>query len=313
MGYFQQGTTVYQQNASGGYIPVASAPAGTYPNLPAAGYSAAPIAPTTTTTNNDQPNLSFSSGAMAQESYSDPRQSDQYKSKFSEILSGLEGDVDKYIGELTNIAQGDYDFTAKWIESNYKEALGTNDTARAEFFKSVANETEKKVGRIAYDYQTGTYRAEQDKTTALTRLKEDERVLTDKLTTQRMLDRETQNTGLNKRGLMEDGTRDTVGGLAQQNIGQLESDYAKDFEALARSVMEGEQDINTGFGRTIEDLTTTARRGGEDSQQQRDYGIEQAGNTLSSAKKNLDIQKYQLKTTLPSLAEPRTLRSLGWS
>ena len=42
MAYYQQGTNVYQENPTGGYYPIASAPAGTYQALPQYGYSAAP-------------------------------------------------------------------------------------------------------------------------------------------------------------------------------------------------------------------------------------------------------------------------------
>jgi len=311
MAYYQKGTTVYQQNASGGYYPIASAPAGTYPNLPSTGYSAAPK-PTTPAPVNTQSTPSSSSGST-QSSYVDPKTTEEYKRKFGEILGALEGDVNKYISELQNVAQGNYDFTAKWIEANYKEALGTDDAERANFFRTVANDLEKKIGRIAYDNQTGTYQLTKNRDLALSRLQQDNAVLTRDLTTQRMLDREQQSTALNQRGLMDSGTRQNVQGIAAKDIGQLEQDYERKFESLGRTLGRGTEDIGNTYTLGMENLTTANRRASEDQVQNQLYSTEQAQRTLEQSKKQLEAEKYGMKSTLPGIADAKALRELGYA
>jgi len=311
MALYQQGTTVYSGSPATGYSPVASAPAGKYPALPRTGYSAASAKTSSGTSGGSFSGTSGGTTTTVAEVFN-PRSTGQYSSKYKEILGALEGDVNKYIGELQNIAQGDYDFTAKWIEANYKEALGTDDTERANFFKSVANNLEKQVGRIAFDYKTGTYRVEQTKNLALSRLKEDEQTLTRDLTTQRMLEREQQNTNLNARGLMDSGTRENVQGLAQRDIGQLEQDYERQFEALGRSIGRQTEDVNKSALLAQEDLTTTARRGGLDAQQAQQYQTEESQRALAAEKARLEKEKYFAMQSLPNIADAKTLRELGY-
>jgi hypothetical protein len=234
-----------------------------------------------------------------------------YEARKTDILRGLEDDVNKYIGELQGIAQGNYDFAAKWIEANYKEALGTDDTKRANFFKTVANDLEKQIGRIAFDYETGSYRLTQNKNLALSRLKEDEQVLTRDLTTKRMLEREQQNTSLNQRGLMDSGSRETVQGLAQRDIGLKEQDFTNQFEALARSIGRDEQDINKTYTIGQEDLATSQRRLGEDQQNLYAYKTEEEKRTLANRLRELEIQKTKEKMGLDTIAESMAYDSLS--
>lgn len=234
-----------------------------------------------------------------------------YNQTYEDILRGLEGDINNYIKELTSIAQGNYDFAAKWIEANYKEALGTDDAKRAEFFKTVANDLEKQIGRIAFDQQTGSYRLTKTRDLALQRLKEDEQVLTRNLTTQRMLDREQQNTSLNARGLMDSGTRENVQGLATRDIGRLEQDYANQFEALARAVGRQGEDINKAYTLGQEDLTTNTRRLAENAQQTKDYSLEQQILALENEKKRLEAEKSGLLREAKPLAIAQVNRTYG--
>jgi len=234
-----------------------------------------------------------------------------YNKKYDEVLNSLEGNVNDYIGALQNIAQGDYDFTAKWIEANYKEALGNDDTKRADFFKSVANDLEKNVGRIAYDYQTGSYRLTQNRDLALNRLKEDNAVLTRDLGIKKQLAQEQQNTSLNQRGLMDSGNRQNVQGIAQRDIGQMTQDYQNQFDALSRSLDRGTQDINQNYTFGQEDLTTQARRAGEDAQQAQTYQSEQATRALESEQQRLEAQKKSLLLEIPGLASAQTNREYG--
>lgn len=71
-------------------------------------------------------------------------------------------EVNKYVDEIIAQAQGNYDFAAKLIESEYTRAAGTDNVAQKQFLQSVANELEAKIGRVAYDYQTNTYRTQAD-------------------------------------------------------------------------------------------------------------------------------------------------------
>jgi hypothetical protein len=225
---------------------------------------------------------------------------------YTDILKKLEGNTNEYIGKLTEVAQGNYDFTAKWIEANYKEALGNDDTKRADFFKSVANDLEKQIGRIAYDYQTGSYRLTQNRDLALQRLQEDNKILTQDLSTKKMLAQEQQNTSLNQRGLMDSGTRGTVQGIANRDIGQMEQDYERQFQALSRSLGRGTEDISRTYSTGLEDLTTQQRRLGENAQMTQQQQLEQAQIDLANEKKRLEAEKLGLlsqnTTTAQSLA-----------
>jgi hypothetical protein len=205
----------------------------------------------------------------------------------------LEKEINASIGEILKQNQGDYDFAAKWIEKNYIEATGSNDTMRAEIIKKVANNLEKEVGRIGYDYETGKYRIEQNKSIALERLKLDEQQLTKQHFENLKQDQSRQNTSLNARGLMEGGNRQTVGGLAGENISTLENTYADKLSALRRSITEGEQDINLSASRNIEDLGTTARRGYEDQGNSRDYNTESAKRQLDASQLAAENKKKE--------------------
>jgi len=213
---------------------------------------------------------------------------------YEETLRKLEGNTNDYINALLRVSQGNYDFTAKWVEANYKEALGTDDTKRAEFLKTVANDLEKQVGRIAFDYQTGTYRLTQNRDLALSRLKEDEQTLTRDLTTKKMLADEQQNTSLNQRGLMDTGTRENVQGLAQRDIGLQEQDYTRQFEALGRSVGRSSEDINKTFTTGMEDLTTGSRRLGDTATMTQQQQLTQANLDLENEKKRLEAERNNL-------------------
>jgi len=234
-----------------------------------------------------------------------------YNATYDQVLKQLEGNVNEYIGALQKVAQSDYDFAAKWIEANYKEALGSDDTSRANFFKTVANDLEAKVGRIAFDQETGSYRLTQNRDLALSRLKEDQQVLTRDLTTKKMLDQEQQDTSLNKRGLMDTGTRQNVQGLATTDIGRLEQDYTNQFDALARSVGRSTEDINKTYTLGQEDLNTASRRAGLDAQQAQTYQTEQNQVALDKQKQQLEAQKKGLLLEVPGLASAQTMRQYG--
>lgn len=193
---------------------------------------------------------------------------------FNQYNSMISGEVNKYVDELIGQARGDYDFAAKYIEAQYKQALGSDDTKAQEFLKTVANSLEEKVGRIVFDYQTNTYRHEQDvkvatdrtvqgKDLALKRLAEDEQVLKEQATQQANVDREQQGATLNERGILS-STRENATGLAGKEVASLETDIQGRMSALERAGMRGKEDIIIGANQSLEDIGLADQRGKED-------------------------------------------------
>ena len=176
----------------------------------------------------------------------------------------ISGEVNKWADELISQAQGDFDQVAKWIESQYKVARGQDKAEAADFLKSVANSVEEKVGRIAYDYQTGTYRAKQDtdiattrtiqgRDQALARLDEDEKVWKSTFERQTGIERDQQNAGLNQRGIIS-APRDQATGLAGKEIGLKEADISDRLSGYQRELGRTRQDIGTAAGNQLQDI-----------------------------------------------------------
>lgn len=225
------------------------------------------------------------------------------------------GEVNTYIDQLIKQAKGDYDFAAKWIENNYKLALGTDDTAKAQFLKQVANSLEEKVGRIAFDYQTGTYRVNQDadsmisrtqrdQSTALQRLNEDDAAYRQTYDRQLQQGREAQNASLNERGILTT-PRDQATGLAGKEVRNFEADQTDQLSAYERTLARNRQDINTSGvdyladtnlqrNRSLEDLTTESRRAGIDAASGRQYSVDSAQRILDQKKLAAEQQRRSL-------------------
>lgn len=216
------------------------------------------------------------------------------------LLSQMGGSVDKYVQDLIDFANEDYNFAAKWIEDQYKKAAGTDDQARKDFLKTVANSLEEKIGRIAYDYKTDSYRLQGKTDLALKRLDEDQKILTDQTVKQNVVDRGVQNSGLNARGIIS-GTRENATGLAGKEVGTLESNIADRMSALSRAADRNKTDILTANTQGQEDLTTSARRGLADSSTQYNYGLESAQRTRDKAILNAESQKKSLKDYLAAM------------
>lgn len=212
-------------------------------------------------------------------------------SVYQQNFDKISGEVNKYVDELVKQAQGDFDFAAKWIENAYKVARGSDQGAQAEFLKKVANTLEEKVGRIAFDYQTQTYRVNQDadiatsrtiqgRDMALRRLSEDEQTFRKQFAQQTEVEREQQDGSLNARGIYS-APRSEQGGLAGREIGRLETDISNRLSAYERQLGRGKEDIGIGSeqkladiglfkNRGLDDLTTTSRRGAIDADMERD-------------------------------------------
>ena len=238
-------------------------------------------------------------------------------STFNNLYNSSSTLVNQYVDKLIGQAQGDYDYAAKWIEANYKQALGTDDKQTQEFLKTVANTMEEKVGRIVFDYQTGSYRHEQDvslvkdrtvqgRDLALKRLAEDEQVLKEQTVQQAEIDREQQGATLNARGILS-STRENATGLAGKEVGMLEGDIQDRMSALERAGGRSKDDINLTANQSLEDigiadqrgredLTTTTRRAGQDAKLGKEQGIEEAKRRLERLKQQYEAERTsQLK------------------
>ena len=229
-------------------------------------------------------------------------------STYQGYFDQISGDVNKYADELIDIAQGDYDFVAKWIENAYKLALGTDDVKRAEFMKKVANATEERQGRIIFDYDQGMYRLEEDTSRALGRLAEDEKFLTEKLGAETALEREQQAGDLNRMGLVT-GPREEEVGLGGKRVRELEENIGRRELSLARSVGRGREDITRASERGIEDITTQARRGAIDEETSTAYAREKAKRDLDRQKKLAEIQRYGGLQSASGIAKEQSLWS----
>lgn len=216
------------------------------------------------------------------------------------LLSQMGGSIDKYVNDLMDFAKDDYNFAAKWIEDQYTKAMGTDDPARKDFLKTVANSLEEKIGRVAYDFKTDSYRLQGKTDLALKRLNEDEAVMLEQNNTQTQLEREGQNSALNARGIIS-GTRENATGLAGKEVGNLEGNITKRMDALSRAVGRNKEDILTASTQGMEDLTTNARRTGIDTTTQKDYSLANAGRVKDKAILNAEQQKKSLKDYLASL------------
>lgn len=191
------------------------------------------------------------------------------------LLSQMGPSIDKYVQDLIDFANEDYNFAAKWIEDQFVEAMGSDDQARKDFLKEVANSLEARIGTVAYDYETDTYRLNQDTSTALRRLEEDERIARQNLDTTAQLERETQGASLNARGLIN-APRAEQQGLGGKFIGQLESDIQRRKDSISRVVGREREDTLLGQERGLADITTNARRLAAGEIDQRDYGLERS-------------------------------------
>lgn len=240
----------------------------------------------------------------------------QNYNNFSNAVANQNSGTDAYIQDLINTTNGNYNQAAKYIEAEYKKALGTDDSARAAFIKQVANDLEAKVGTIAYDYQTNTYRKQQDiatdtarttqaRDTALQRLGEDEKYYLEQNATQNAQDRQSTAEGLNSRGLSS-ATYGAAKGLQGKVIGQTETNINGRLDALKRSISNQKEDITTNADqrladitlngqRSMEDYATSARRGASGAQSSYDQSLEQAKTLRDRANQQSEILKKSLQ------------------
>lgn len=255
---------------------------------------------------------------------------DTLNNNYSDILSYLDDEAERYASEMIEELKGNRDFIIKQLDYNHKMALGEDDTARAEFFEKVANAVEKQIGRIPYDYEKYTSRELEDyalteekvlKNTekALTRLEEDDKVLQQQTKLTQDSETQSQNELLNSQGLIS-GTRENATGIAGRRVGQLDKAHATELETIATEKARNIQDLNDSKeeelqtaalarDRNIEDLTDQARRDAQDAQSTFDFGVEGANREYESSKKQVERNKQ--KELNSNLATARSLAYYG--
>lgn len=181
--------------------------------------------------------------------------------------------IDSYIDELKSEAQGDFDFVTRFLKQQFETSLGTNNVAKAEFFSKVANQLEKRIGRIPFDFEKRTGREKEDISNFLRRASLEDTDLRSReveFEKQEEFKQELQ-TGQRKE---EFGARGLLGsGLEKKREQQqtearkLETDPRRRAFELERS-RRTEQTREAGLqsGRRLEDIKTGARRAGEDTE-----------------------------------------------
>ena len=232
--------------------------------------------------------------------------------KYNAQLQSLNDASNRYIDELLAQAQGDKDEAIKILTRDHEQALGTDDGARAQFLESVADQLEKRVGRIPYDYKVGTTRTNEDlarttevtnrnKDQALARLAEDEKVWKVEFNKNAQEGRATQQEQLLQRGILS-GTRDNAQGLAGQEVRNFEKDMGSTLSAYERELARNKQDINQAAGdtlfeanrsatRSLEDLKTDARRAAQEQTDTFSDGKTAAERAFAKQKALLEKQK----------------------
>lgn len=231
------------------------------------------------------------------------------------LISDLIGQNNSYIDSLISSANGDYDFVIEQLMNAHKKALGSDDSQLAEFLESVADELEKKIGRIPYDYQIGVTRVNEDKATAteralygkdtaLKRLAEDEQIWKRDFGQFSKDSRVNQQEELLQRGIIQ-GTRENAQGLAGENVQRLDTDLGNQLSAyeralgrertdIVKSTDDALFDINRGSMRSLQDLKTGARRGAIDQVDETNLGKTKAQRELEAKKKILENQRKML-------------------
>lgn len=216
-----------------------------------------------------------------------------------QLNSFLNEQTDKYINDLLASVNGDKDFAIKQLTQQHDQAVGSDDTATAQFLESVASALETKVGRIPYDYQVAVERTTGSQKTALQRLMEDEQVwMKEKAITDKEA-RVGQQESLAQRGILS-GTRDEAMGLAGEEVKTMEQKLQDQLDTYKRAKGRSTEDINLNTTQTLQDLQTGARRGVQDIQTQTKFGKEAATRAADAKAKELERQRALQKLQNPS-------------
>lgn len=197
-------------------------------------------------------------------------------------------EINKYIDELKGQAQGDYDFIVKFLKKNFETALGTDDTQRAQFFANVANQLEQRIGRIPFDYETKTSREKEDIANLLRRAEIEDTDLRARQVEfeqqqqfQQQQQKQQTDEAYNAKGLLGSGIqKKTEQQQAQaRQLEQAPIRRAFELERTRRNEQVGEAQLQSA--RNLQDITTEARRAGQDTQTGYEQGTEGAQRTLA--------------------------------
>lgn len=226
-------------------------------------------------------------------------QTKDLKSKIKAEDPELYKAINKYIDDLKKEAKGDYNFVVKFLKRQFETALGTDDAALASFYSQVANTLEERIGRIPYDYELMTGREKEDLALYLdqqdkadTRQREQEA----EFEAQQQLagDKEQREIreSASERGMLDSGIEKRQAEEARQErevnvINPQRSMFA--YQQALRDMDRSSAVLQSG--RNIEDLTTTARRGAQDSQYSYDYGVGRADLSLAQRLAEIDREK----------------------
>lgn len=228
---------------------------------------------------------------------------------FTDNLNAQLDEVKKYTEELMGEARGDYDFITKYLSKMHQMALGTDDSARAQFLEQVSNELEKRVGRIPFDFQQKTAREKQDIADILRKNERESQDLTAQeveFNKQQQLAQEKEQRGIaesaNARGLLGSGIEKKAQQEATTARQVNEIDPFQRRLALQRFMQEfGTERAKLESGRRLEDITTGARRDAQDTQLNYDKGTEGA---------QRDLEKRLAEARRIGSSEERKVRSL---
>lgn len=208
--------------------------------------------------------------------------------QLQQVDQELYDEINQYIDELKGYAQGDYDFVVKYLKKQFTTALGSDDSARADFFAKVANQLESRVGRIPYDYELKTGREKEDLANFLkqkdmedadqrkqeVQFKEQQDLASEK--EQKQIAENANASGLLGSGIEKRQKTEA----AKERKTNIEDPQQRIF-AYQQALRDEQRRLGIqGSERNIQDITTSARRAGQDEQVTLDYGTEKAKRTL---------------------------------
>jgi hypothetical protein len=198
-------------------------------------------------------------------------------------------DINKYIDDLKNSAQGNYDFIVKFLKKSFETALGGDDKERAKFFATVADVAEKRMGRIPYDYEKYSGREKEDLDNFLKQKDmedTEQRKQEVEFEKQQALETKKEKKGISEsassRGMLDSGIEKRQQSEAAEERRTNIQDPQDRVFAYKQAIRDEQKRLGiAGSARTQDDIKTKYRRAGEDTQGDYDQGVEGAKMTLS--------------------------------
>ncbi len=166
-------------------------------------------------------------------------------------------EVEKYAAELESTAKDNFDFITKFLDKQHASALGTSDSDLARFYEDVSSSLEEKIGRIPFDFQNRTAREKEDLQNELASIAEAKRRIREQSEFESGLETEQREQEFNTRGLLGSGIQ-AKKAQEQERARQLR------LAAQIEPLQERERLAGIGSTRSLEDITTQARRDAQD-------------------------------------------------